>query len=225
MNVSNRALSACLLLLALPPLAGCGGKDGDGFNDPIRTTAPMNAPERPGLAAKGPEGKEPDGKEADPQTDPKKADDPANAEDLGIPLYPGAKALAEDGIPITVAGTEDFLLRVLETEDSREKVLDFYQTKWPRARTKDKATGEAVTLMEEGRDGFLRSVEVTSAGGKTRITLSRLEAPPQERGEEISAPPPTPEEGKAALDKMLERIQKEGAKGATVPPAPPRAPR
>jgi hypothetical protein len=79
---------------------------------------------------------------------------------------------------------------MLETPDAPEKVAAFYKEKMPKAdRTDDQQEGKPIIrLSEEYGGNGIRMVEISEAGGKTRITLQNVR--PTKTQEDLSLPNP-----------------------------------
>lgn len=100
---------------------------------------------------------------------------------LGLPVYPGAKYLKGENsgmVSFRVKGKPD--IRILtgkfRTNDSLEKVSDFYKKNLGKAVTKyDEKTSEGTRVFEIKRKSLIKAVELKNVDGETEIHLARVE--------------------------------------------------
>lgn len=97
---------------------------------------------------------------------------------IGLPFYPQARvAVGPDRAPAAVK-TEEATLIVLETADSPDKVLAFYQQRLPKAQRTEKmlnGTRDILLLLPSSKGGY-RAVEIRADEGATRIQLMNMRA-------------------------------------------------
>jgi len=98
--------------------------------------------------------------------------------DLGIPIYPGAKAQQSITSTSTGAGEAKNISQAhLTTPDSFEKVKAFYQAKLPKVKaTADVATPEMSMFQmtwKKGSDAFTLIVSRSNGDKQTQIVLNR----------------------------------------------------
>ncbi|HZT41939.1 MAG TPA: hypothetical protein VFA07_07105 [Chthonomonadaceae bacterium] len=97
---------------------------------------------------------------------------------IGLPFYPQARvAVGPDRTPEAVK-TDQATLIVLETADSPDKVLAFYQQHLPHAQRTDKTLNAApdILLSQPSPKGGYRAVEIHAEEGVTRIQLMNMRA-------------------------------------------------
>ena len=109
----------------------------------------------------------------------------AGTDDLGMPLYPGAKKVNMG--PGDAAGLGDGLsMALLETHDPVDAVISFYDqklrvpgSKVPPNRTEDRLDGHRVVRLSAPRDdGGLQTVEARDEAGKTTVQLMNMKGTP-----------------------------------------------
>jgi hypothetical protein len=144
-------------------MPGCRAPEEVATGQQARSSVPMRAPAPP------------------PAGEPTKttaADKPA-ASDIGLPIYPYARAYG-GGSPAITPNTAGVQMSLLVTDDAPDRVIAFYQERMPNAeRAEDTADGKRVTRFsethpEEGNG--LRSVEISQENGQTHIALINVSA-------------------------------------------------
>jgi hypothetical protein len=108
--------------------------------------------------------------------------DTASADDLGLPLYPGAAVAdsfaytvtAKDGKPVS-----RYAFVALTTADPPEKVAEFYRTKLPGQPKVETVEGEsgARRVLAVGNDKETRTVTIIETSEGSRIELVRAARP------------------------------------------------
>ncbi len=127
--------------------------------------------------------------------------DPAEvAKNLGVEVYPGAKAL-ESSSAVTV-GSMKTATATFTTSDPPDKVSEFYEKRLPNARVSTH-DGKEHTIVADTESG-MTTVSIDSSGGKTTIVISTiagkhmkvLRVPQGKEPPEPPEPPPPPGEKK-----------------------------
>lgn len=96
--------------------------------------------------------------------------DPAQiAENLGVDVYPGAKAI-EGGSEVHAMGMHT-VTGIFETDDPVEKVGEFYHERYPKGMYT--ASDREVSLVS-GNKGSMITISVHDEGGKTKITVVNM---------------------------------------------------
>lgn len=88
------------------------------------------------------------------------------AQDLGVDIYPGAKAIS-GGSEAHVMGMHN-VTGIFETSDSVEKVGEFYRQRYPKGIYSQ--TDREVSLVSGGK-GSMVTITAHDDGGKTKITI------------------------------------------------------
>lgn len=98
------------------------------------------------------------------------------AEDLGVPVYPGA-ARREGGMQIT-SGSGSMVTAVFSTSDPVSKVVDFYRDKLgANTSVIQGATGAVISAGEQNKQGVVITVGTdTENGGVTTIAIMRTKS-------------------------------------------------
>lgn len=112
-----------------------------------------------------------------------------DASRLGLPVYPGARALKDQGastfsVDLTTKDKPDvhFLVGKFQTPDAIEKVRDFYQRKLGKAVTKFvEKTDEGGMAFEMKGKSQSKYVQLKSVSGGTEIDLLRIAGLQDER--------------------------------------------
>ena len=97
---------------------------------------------------------------------------------IGLPFYPLARvAVGPDRAPAAVK-TDEATLIVLETADSPDKVLAFYQQRLPKAQRTEKTLNGTrdILLSQPSSKGGYHAVEIRADEGATRIQLMNMRA-------------------------------------------------
>ncbi len=117
--------------------------------------------------------------------------DPAKiAENLGVDVYPGARAI-QGGSNVQAMGMHT-VTGVFETSDSVDKVSDFYRKKFPNAMYS--ANGSEHSIIT-GDQGSMLTIHIQDQGGSTKITIVNMAGkgihPPKIPAVPEPPPPPT----------------------------------
>lgn len=107
-----------------------------------------------------------------------KAGGVATEKELGVPLYPGAKADESGSVMIQAqqkGKTGGYGVWVFKTGDSFDKVFGFYKTKVKAARTfQMEQQGKQTGMLMITKEGLQQTVQVQRDGDQTVITISRV---------------------------------------------------
>lgn len=91
------------------------------------------------------------------------------AQDLGVEIYPGAKAI-EGGSEVHAMGMHT-VTGIFETSDSPDKVGEFYHQKYPKGIY---TSTDNETSIVSGNKGAMITIHVKEEGGKTRLTIINM---------------------------------------------------
>lgn len=92
------------------------------------------------------------------------------AREIGIDLYPGAKAQKNGSVTMTIAGVHT-TTAVLQTSDSADKVAEFYRAKLPNANYSNQ--GDTYSMYSGDKDD-MTTVTIQGRGDATMIQLTRV---------------------------------------------------
>lgn len=110
------------------------------------------------------------------------------AEDLGVDIYPGAKAI-EGGNEVQTMGMHT-VTGIFETSDPVEKVGEFYHQRYPKGIYSQ--SDREVSLVS-GNKGAMITVTAQAEGGKTKLTIVNMSGKGVHAPEAPEPPePPTP---------------------------------
>jgi hypothetical protein len=110
------------------------------------------------------------------------------AQDLGVEVYPGAKAI-EGGNEVQAMGMHT-VTGIFETSDAPEKVGEFYHQKYPKGIY---TSTDRETSIVSGGKGAMITIHVKEEGGKTRLTIVNMSGKGIHAPEAPEAPePPEP---------------------------------
>lgn len=88
---------------------------------------------------------------------------------LGVDLYPGATALGNGIVDSEIGGTKTVAAN-LETDDSVDKVAEFYKARFPNAQV---SAGSADRYnIVAGDEHRMTTIGIVGAGGKTHISMA-----------------------------------------------------
>lgn len=93
------------------------------------------------------------------------------ARHLGVDLYPGARALKSNAASV-VGGGMHTVSAEFETNDSPDKVADFYNKKFPKA-TVSTHGGEQYDIVSMGGKGMV-TINIGTEDGMTRIKITNV---------------------------------------------------
>ena len=94
---------------------------------------------------------------------------PEMARRMGVEPYPGAKMLDSGGVTAGIAGINT-LGAEWETDDSPQKVYDFYKSRYPKAMVNDK-DGDQYSIVSTSDHG-MTTIEIQPKDGKTHINFA-----------------------------------------------------
>ncbi|PYX74505.1 MAG: hypothetical protein DMG72_09815 [Acidobacteria bacterium] len=97
------------------------------------------------------------------------------ARNLGIDVYPGAKALKSNAATVTVGGMKTVGAE-FETSDPPEKVVEFYKEKFPHA-TMSITDDKHYALVSTDKKGMV-TINVEPQEGRTRIHIAYISGKP-----------------------------------------------
>jgi hypothetical protein len=98
--------------------------------------------------------------------------DPAEAaKDLGIDVYPGARALENGAASVNVGGMQTVGAN-FETDDPPDKVADFYRSKFPDAKV-SVSDGKHYSIVSM-ENKHLVTITIEPEDGKTMIHIAQL---------------------------------------------------
>ncbi len=107
-----------------------------------------------------------------PFGDVETTNDPAQiAASLGVNVYPGARVLEGNAADVTVAGMHTISAE-FETEDSPDKVAEFYKSKFPNPNVSNTAGGET-TIVSTSKKNLI-TITIEPEGSKTRIHIANV---------------------------------------------------
>ena len=96
--------------------------------------------------------------------------DPAKiAQNLGVDVYPGARAI-QGGSNVQAMGMHT-VTGIFETDDPIDKVSDFYRNKYPNAMYSVKGSEHSIIT---GDQGSMLTIHVQEQGGNTKITIVNM---------------------------------------------------
>jgi hypothetical protein len=102
------------------------------------------------------------------------------ARNLGVDIYPGARALKTDAASVVVGGMKTVSAE-FETSDSPEKVFEFYKQKFPDANVTE-GDQHHYTIVSTNR-GSILSINIEAAGGETHFHIANVIGKPNRSGE------------------------------------------
>jgi hypothetical protein len=95
----------------------------------------------------------------------------AVARDLGIDIYPGAHVVSNNAASVKVGGMHTVTVEFV-SEDSPDKVADYYNRKFPRAMVSTKEEGHTTIVSVENKR--MTTLDIKPEDGKTRVTISNV---------------------------------------------------
>lgn len=97
---------------------------------------------------------------------------PVSESQLGVKIYPGARALPDAGGPNSSDGLS--VSAAFVTSDSMDKVIEFYKEQMI-GQTAIYASGDGVvvSISPNAQESILVSIAPAQTGGKTRISISK----------------------------------------------------
>jgi hypothetical protein len=94
------------------------------------------------------------------------------ARNLGVDVYPGARPLKNGSAIAAIAGMKTATAQ-FETDDSADKVADFYKTKYPNANVTE-SNGDHYAIVQTNQNGAL-TISITPGGGATQINITNVQ--------------------------------------------------
>jgi hypothetical protein len=93
------------------------------------------------------------------------------ADELGVEIYPGAQ-VQKAGTASVTFGSFHTVTAIFESNDSVDKVCDFYRTKFPNANVQ--SSDPSHCSIVSGGQGNSTTVTVDSSGDGSRLTIVKL---------------------------------------------------
>lgn len=93
------------------------------------------------------------------------------ARNLGVDIYPGARAIKGNAANVNAGGMHSTTVQ-LETDDPADKVASFYRSKFPNANV-NTVEGDHYTIVSTGNNE-LTTISIEPVDGKTRINISSV---------------------------------------------------
>jgi hypothetical protein len=94
------------------------------------------------------------------------------ARDLGVDVYPGARAIKNSGAIAAIGGMKTVTAR-FESDDPSDKVADFYKKKFPNANV-SQSGGDHYAIVQTNSDGAL-TISITPRNGATQINIANVQ--------------------------------------------------
>lgn len=94
------------------------------------------------------------------------------ARNLGVDVYPGARPMKNGSAVAAIGGMKTATAR-FETDDSADKVADFYKQKLPNANV-TQSNGDHYAIVQSNQNGAL-TISITAAGGATQINIANVQ--------------------------------------------------
>lgn len=94
------------------------------------------------------------------------------ARSLGVDLYPGATLLKGKSASVDMGGMHSVTAQ-LETDDTVDKVADFYKQKFPNANVSVRDSSGGYTIVSTDNKNVI-TVNVKTEDGKTRIIIANV---------------------------------------------------
>ena len=89
--------------------------------------------------------------------------------DLGVDVYPGARAVNGKSANVTIGGMHTVAAE-FETDDSADKVAQFYQSKFPNANVSSSTEGQ--TTIVSTANGKMVTITIDAEGSGARIHIT-----------------------------------------------------
>lgn len=102
------------------------------------------------------------------------------ARNLGVDIYPGARALKSDAASVAVGGMKTVSAE-FQTSDLPEKVFEFYKHKFPDANVTE-SDQQHYTIVSTNR-GSIVTINIEASGGETHFHIANVVGKPDHRGE------------------------------------------
>ncbi len=99
--------------------------------------------------------------------------DPAEtAKQLGVDIYPGARALQDNSSTVAIGGMRTVAAQ-FETDDPSTKVADFYKKRFPNANVTEGGS-DHYTIVQTDQHGVL-TINIAPAGSGTQINIANVQ--------------------------------------------------
>lgn len=102
------------------------------------------------------------------------------ARNLGVDIYPGARALKTEAASVMVGGMKTVSAE-FQTSDSPEKVFNFYKQKFPNANVTE-GDEQHYTIVSTDR-GSIVTINIEAAGDETHFHIANVIGKPNRGGE------------------------------------------
>jgi hypothetical protein len=100
------------------------------------------------------------------------SEDPEDAaKNLGVDIYPGAKPMKGESANVAVGGMHTVSVEMV-SDDSPDKVAEFYRAKFPGANVSVTDEGET-TIVSTGKKGIV-TINIEPQGDKTHIHIANV---------------------------------------------------
>jgi hypothetical protein len=93
------------------------------------------------------------------------------ARNLGVDVYPGARAIQSSAANVSMGGMHT-VASEFETDDTPDKVADFYNKKFPNAAMST-TSGDHHSIVSMGDKGMI-TISIEPEDGKTRIKIANV---------------------------------------------------
>jgi|SRR5271155_2125714 len=93
------------------------------------------------------------------------------ARNLGVDIYPGAEISKEGAATATIGGIHTVALN-LESSDPRDKICDFYKSKFPSAMVTTSDANQCTIVSNDQKN--MITITIKAHGDKTRITITNV---------------------------------------------------
>lgn len=94
------------------------------------------------------------------------------ARNLGIDVYPGARPMKNGSAMAAIGGMKTATIR-FESDDSADKVADFYKKKFPNANV-TQSNGDHYAIVQTNQSGAL-TISITPGNGATQINITNIQ--------------------------------------------------
>jgi len=101
------------------------------------------------------------------------------ARNLGVDIYPGARALKTEAASVTVGGMKTVSAE-FQTPDAPEKVFDFYKQKFPGANVTEADQGHFTIVSTDRRS--IVTINIQVEGGETHFHIANVVGKPDHVG-------------------------------------------
>lgn len=101
------------------------------------------------------------------------------ARNIGVDIYPGARALKTDAASVVVGGMKTVSAE-FQTSDSADKVFDFYKRKFPDANITE-SDSQHYTIVSTNH-GSILTINIEATGGETHFHIANVIGAPNRGG-------------------------------------------